>query len=124
MRYGPFRWTAVLRRTGARDSAEAILDEVEPEARSLMESPAEEFFPELWLMAVGTIRGNTGTAVEGLEAAVDDGVRIPPWLQRVAPPGPLPDLERLHEQEGNRRIESRLSAVHDSMRDIVRRSGC
>lgn len=119
------RWAAVLWEAGARDSAETMLDELEQRMRSDVESGTREFFPELGLFGVSVIRGESGSAVRWLEEALSDGFRILPMVEgHGGPLAPLPGLERLREDERYQRIEDRLSAVQDSMREIVERRGC
>lgn len=123
--WNQMRWAAVLWEAGARDSAEAMLDEFEDRMRSHVASGTREFFPELGLFGASVIRGESGSAVQWLEKALADGFRILPMIEgHGGPLGPLPGLERLRENPGYRRIEARLSAVQDSMRAIVEREGC
>lgn len=123
--WNQMRWAAVLWEAGARDSAEAMLDEFEDRMRSHVASGTREFFPELGLFGASVIRGESGSAVQWLGKALADGFRILPMIEgHGGPLGPLAGLEPLRENPGYRRIEARLSAAQDSMRAIVEREGC
>lgn len=63
--------------------------------------------------------------VRWLEEALTDGFRILPMLEgHGGPLGPLPGLDRLRDDQRYRRLEARLAAARDSMREIVERQGC
>lgn len=76
-------------------------------------------------MAPHLIRGETETAVDWLEEAVERGFRIYSWLEPARGPyGSLPGLDRRRENDRYRRIVSGLATAQDSMREIAERRGC
>lgn len=127
---GSRRWlfdvyrAATLWESGDREGAEEVLEGMEERGRTLLKSGGPFFFPHLNLMSVYLIRGETESAVDWLEEAVEAGFHILPWLEPGLRFGSLPGVEQLREDERYREIEARLSAAQDSMRAIVEERGC
>lgn len=109
-----------LWRTGRRDRAASILAAREAREREALGRGAAGFHPAVNLARIHAVRGETDAAVDAMGEAVERGWR---HVARIGP-GLGGPLQALWGRPGFDALMGQVSASVDSMRRLVRETGC